>query len=69
MADTPGKAFRAMAESPVITNWAVLIALIGVSFGAGVWATKMSTRLDALDAKISDFIQEYRSSRHVAAQP
>ena len=76
MADTPGKAFRVLAESPVATNWGVLIAFVVTGFLAGRWANNMDNKIekvgdraDKIDQKLTDFIQEYRSARHVAVLP
>jgi len=63
--------FDASPQAPVRTTWATLGAFIGFAFGAGVWATWMSLKVESLEnivtemrADLRDIRQHYNVSKY-----
>jgi hypothetical protein len=64
MADTPGGAFPIISDTTVVRFRAsALVTLIVGVFGAGGWATWMTFKVDSLDSKVTELLQEIRAGK------
>lgn len=69
---TAHKPFGALPDVQIVTSWLVVVLVISTAFGAGVWATSMSNRVQYISEQISEMradLRDVKNTKAVAKHP